>query len=90
MSERPPLSDPISLRVPADVLSSVEAIAKASDRSRSWIIVRALRSYVAGEGREILEAAQGRAEIASGKSFDLDQVMDELEQDLRRKGGKAA
>ena len=47
------LSDPITLRVPLDVLESIEAIADASQRTRSWVMVRALRQYLAGEGAEV-------------------------------------
>lgn len=44
------LSDPIALRIPIDVLGDIEKIATASDRTRSWVIVRALKLYLASEG----------------------------------------
>ncbi len=49
------LSDPITLRLPVDLLAEIEAVARACERSRSWIMVRALKAYMAQEGREILE-----------------------------------
>ena len=37
------LSDPITLRLPLDMLSDIEKIAAGSERTRSWVIVRALK-----------------------------------------------
>ena len=73
------LSDPITLRLPLGVLREIEEIAEATDRTRSWIMVRALKLYLAGEGRDILAAIEGRKQIASGHSHDMDDVLDEIE-----------
>jgi predicted transcriptional regulator len=73
------LSDPIALRVPTDILADIERIAQASERTRSWVIVRAMKAYLASEGADILAVAKGREEIAQGLSHDLDNVLDELE-----------
>ena len=78
MSKRD-LSDPVALRLPVDVLADIEAIAETCDRTRSWVMVRALRLYLAGEGAEILAIRKGRAQIANGEAHDLDDVMRELE-----------
>ena len=61
------LSDPITLRLPLEVLGEIEGIAEASDRTRSWVMVRALKLYLAGEGRDILATVEGRKQIASGE-----------------------
>ncbi|MDN5925678.1 MAG: ribbon-helix-helix domain-containing protein [Hyphomicrobiales bacterium] len=87
MSNLKNLSDPIALRVPADILSQIERIAGITERSRSWVIVRAMKAYLATEGRDILDAAEGKAEIARGGAADLDEVLDELD---RRKDGDVA
>lgn len=84
----PVLSDPISLRLPTDILNEIETIASASERTRSWVIVRALRRYLATEGAEILDAIDGRAAIAEGKGRDIDDVIGEIEGIIR--SGKAA
>ncbi|WP_102959249.1 CopG family ribbon-helix-helix protein [Mangrovicella endophytica] len=81
------LSGPITLRLPADLLKQVEAIAAASERSRSWVIVRALRLYIAGEGDEILAVSRGRGQIASGDAHDVDDVLRDVEAIV---AGKAA
>lgn len=84
------LSDPVSMRLPIDVLEAVERVAKATDRNRSWIMVRALRRYLATEGADILAVIEGRAQVAAGKSHDMDDVLDEVERAIRTPPGEAA
>ncbi len=76
---KPPLSEPLALRLPLDVLEAVQKIAAASDRTRSWVIVRALKTYLAGEGADILAIAKGREQIAAGDTHDMDDVLREIE-----------
>jgi predicted transcriptional regulator len=78
MSERE-LSDPITMRLPLDVLSEIEEIAEICNRSRSWVFVRALKSYLAAEGREVIEIAQARRDIEKGLGQDLDDVIEEVD-----------
>lgn len=78
MAERE-LSDPITMRLPVDVLSEIEQIAAICDRSRSWVFVRAIKCYLAAEGREIIELAEARRDVENGKGHDLDGVIDEVE-----------
>lgn len=73
------LSDPVTLRIPVDVLESIEMIAQTCDRTRSWVIVRALRSYLRDEGEDILAIRRGREQIAAGESHDMDDVLRDLE-----------
>ncbi len=73
------LSDPLTLRLPADLLAEVEAVARACERSRSWIMVRALKAYMAQEGREILELAESREAVANGEGIDSEDVLAELD-----------
>ncbi len=79
MSKQHDLSDPVAIRLPGDVLKQIEEIAEVCDRSRSWVIVRALKSYLATEGREVLDIAKARAEVESGDVLDLDEVIGDLE-----------
>ncbi|PZA11213.1 CopG family transcriptional regulator [Rhodopseudomonas palustris] len=74
-----PLSDPLTIRLPMDVLDDIEKIAAASDRKRSWVIVRALKAYLAGEGSDILAIIKGREQIAAGGAHDMDDVIREIE-----------
>ncbi|KRA42307.1 CopG family ribbon-helix-helix protein [Devosia sp. Root635] len=77
------LSDPITIRLPHDVLAAVERISETSDRTRSWVVVRALRLYLAGEGAEILSVADGLKQLDSGESEDMDDVIAQVEQIVR-------
>ncbi len=78
MSERE-LSDPITMRLPLDVLAEIEEIAAVCERSRSWVVVRALKSYLAAEGREIVALAKARQDIDDGRGSDLDEAIEELD-----------
>ncbi|MDM9625930.1 CopG family transcriptional regulator [Rhizobium sp. S152] len=78
MSDRE-LSDPITMRLPLDVLAEIEEIAGICDRSRSWVFVRALKSYLVAEGREIIELERARREVDAGLGHDLDDVVDEVD-----------
>jgi len=72
-------SESVTLRIPSDVLSSIETIAEATERSRSYIIVRALRTYLLNEGSDIIEAIKGREQIAAGEYEDIDDVIADMD-----------
>ena len=72
-------SESVTLRIPSDVLSNIESIAEATERSRSYIIVRALRTYLLNEGSDILEAIKGREQIAAGEYEDIDDVIADMD-----------
>lgn len=72
------LSDPITLRLPLDLLAEIEAVAGICERSRSWIMVRALKAYMAEEGREILEMAEARRAVDEGQGSSADDVLAEV------------
>ncbi len=84
---KPELSAPLTMRLPVEVLREIETIAEATDRSRSWVMVRALRLYLAGEGRDILAAVAGRSQIENGQAHSMSEVLDEIDAIV---GGKAA
>jgi len=79
------LSNPIALRVPVDILADIEKIAAASERSRSWVIVRALKLYLAGEGADCLAILRGREEAEDGGGHDAADVLAELDSIVRSK-----
>lgn len=77
------LSKPLTLRLPGDVLEGIERIAALSDRTRSWVMVRALRQYLAGEGAEILKIAEGTRQLRAGEAEDMEDVIGEIERLVR-------
>ncbi len=76
---KPVLSDPIALRLPEDMLKDIETIAKATDRTRSWVIVRALKYYLQAEGKDLLEIAAGLDDVDAERVVDAEAVFAELE-----------
>lgn len=84
------LSGPITLRLPQDILDDVEKIAAGAERTRSWVIVRALKHYLShgAEGGICLSVLRGRNEAADGQGEDMDDVIAELDEIIRK--GKAA
>lgn len=79
------LSDPIAIRLPSDVLATIEEIAETCDRSRSWVMVRALKMYLASEGADILAVRKGREDVAKGDVHDMDAVLGEIGEIARGK-----
>ncbi|MGE7371045.1 CopG family ribbon-helix-helix protein [Neorhizobium sp. NPDC001467] len=79
MTDKPVLSDPITLRVPLDILDDIEKIAQASERSRSWVIVRALKYYLMAEGAEVLSIQRGFDDIEAGRCVDAEEFFTQLD-----------
>jgi predicted transcriptional regulator len=67
----------LSLRVPVDIVESFDLIAKALDRDRSWVMVRALRQYLDTEGADLLHEAAGLASLDRGEGVEFDSMLDE-------------
>lgn len=80
-------SESVTLRVPSEVVAEIEAIARATDRSRSYIMVRALRTYLMNEGADILAAIRGRKQIEAGDFENMDDVIADMDRII---AGKAA
>ncbi|MDO9417981.1 CopG family ribbon-helix-helix protein [Pararhizobium sp.] len=77
--KKPVLSDPIALRLPVDVLADIEKVAGESERTRSWVMVRAMRYYLATEGKDVLDIARAREDMRNGKFEDMESVLDEMD-----------
>lgn len=76
------LSEPITLRLPADVLAHIEQVARVSGRSRSWVMVRAMKAYLASEGQEILELDRARQAAVEEGTTELDDLLAEIDAKL--------
>ncbi len=73
-------SIPVSLRVPAEVIKTLDKIATALERPRSWVMLRALRKYIADEGQEVLDVQEGIAELDRGKGIPIEDVLAEMDE----------
>jgi predicted transcriptional regulator len=71
---------PVSLRVPSDVLEKLDKIANVLERPRSWVMLRALRRYIADEGQEVLDVQEGIAEADRGEVIDAEDVLAEIDE----------
>ncbi len=71
---------PVSIRIPTDVIETLDKIGAALERPRSWVILRAIRQYLADEGQEVLDVQEGIAEAERGEVFDFDEVMAGLDE----------
>ena len=60
-------------------VASFDKIATLLQRDRTWVMLRALRLYLQGEGRDLLRDAEGLASLDRGECQDFDVAMDELE-----------
>ena len=56
----------LSLRLSDDALARIDRIAKALDRSRSWVIADAIRLYLDTEGKDVEAILDGIAAADAG------------------------
>ncbi len=71
----------ISITLPKDVLEAADRRARALDRSRSWVIVEAIRAYVAARASQLRESAPPPYTVTSADLGPL--RLAQLESDLR-------
>lgn len=66
---------PVSVRIPTDMIEILDRVAAGVDRSRSWVILDAIREYLADEGQEVLDILEGLAEAERGETVPVDEVL---------------
>ena len=82
---------PVSVRAPAELIEQLDKVAAAMDRSRSWVMLDAVRTYLANEGQEALDVQAGLEEANRGETVPFEQVLADLDEKVRRAGaGRAA
>jgi len=81
-------SMPVSLRVPADLIETLDKIAAALERPRSWVMLRALRQYIADEGQEVLDVQEGIAELDRGEGIPIEDVLAEMDEIIAKAEAK--
>ena len=81
-------SMPVSLRVPADLIETLDKIAAALERPRSWVMLRALRQYIADEGQEVLDVQEGVAELDRGAGIPIEDVLAEIDEFIAKAEAK--
>ena len=81
---------PVSTRMPADIVETLDKVAAGMERSRSWVILRAIRQYLADEGQEILDVLEGIAEAERGETVPIEEVLAEMDEIIARSEDKRA
>lgn len=59
---------PISLRISEQKAREIEALAKSTDRSKSWLLEQALDAYLETQTWQVARIEQGLAEIERGEA----------------------
>ena len=88
MPDDQPMTSHVSLRVPNDVVEAFDRIAAALERPRSWVMLRALRQYLADEGQEVLDVQEGIAEAERGEVVPIEDVLAEMDEIIARAEAK--
>jgi predicted transcriptional regulator len=81
---------PVSVRVPADVMERLDKVAAILERPRSWVILRAIRQYLADEGQEMLDVQEGIEEAERGEVVPIEEVLAEMDEIIARAEAKRA
>ena len=57
----------VTLRLPSELVERFDRLAAALERSRSWVMLRALQQYLEAEGGEIEEDMESIAQLDRGE-----------------------
>ncbi|HYM71633.1 MAG TPA: ribbon-helix-helix protein, CopG family [Stellaceae bacterium] len=79
---------PISVRLPTDLVERLDKVAAIMERPRSWVILDAVREYLADEGQEVLDIQAGIEEAERGETVPFEEVLAELEEKVARAEAK--
>ena len=69
---------PISVRLPAEIVEKLDKVAAILERPRSWVILDAIREYLADEGQEALDIQAGIEEADRGELVPFEDVLAEV------------
>lgn len=80
---------PISVRLPADVVEKLDEVAAIMERPRSWVILDAVREYLADDGQEVLDIQAGIDELNRGEGIPFEDVLAEMYEKIAEAERKA-
>jgi predicted transcriptional regulator len=84
---------PISVRLPPEMVEKLDKVAAIMERPRSWVIMDAIREYLADEGQEMLDIQAGIEELDRGEGIPFEEVLAEMHEkvaEAERKAGRKA
>ncbi len=82
MNSPKPSLGTLEVHLTEDILTKFQAISGACDKSLNWVIVRALKTYLLNERKDILNSIEGQKQIARGEFEDIDHVIADMERIL--------
>jgi RHH-type rel operon transcriptional repressor/antitoxin RelB len=69
---------PLSIRVPEELSERLDALAKATDRSKSFLAVQAIEEFVTVQEWQVAAIQEGIAEADAGKVVPHENAVEEL------------
>ena len=78
----------ITIRTDDEIAEKIGSLAKAMDRPRNWVIVDALKQYIAEQAWQIEGIKQAKKSLAKGDGIAFDVVMKRLRTRINRKQKK--
>lgn len=69
----------ITIRTDPQIEEQLNAVAKAMERSRNWVIEEALKQYLATQAWQIEGIIQARQSLAEGAGIPFESVMADLQ-----------
>lgn len=75
----------ITIRTHPALAKKINALAKATDRSRNWLVEEALKQYIATHAWQIEGIKQAQRSLAKGKGHSFESVMVDLQAKIDRK-----
>ncbi len=78
----------ITIRTDDEIAEKIGSLAKAMDRPRNWVIVDALKQYIAEQAWHIEGIKQAKKSLAKGDGIAFDVVMKRLRTRINRKQKK--
>ena len=67
-------TEPITVRAAKEIVTEIDALASAMDRSRNYIVVQALQQYLATNAWQIERIRDGIAAAREGRVRPVDEV----------------
>ncbi len=69
-----PQTVPLSLRISPEKARRLDALAKTTERKRSWILEKALDAYLEDQAWQIARIEKGLTELKAGESVAHDDI----------------
>ena len=67
-------TEPITIRAAKEIVAEIDALATAMDRSRNYVVVRALEQYLETNAWQIERIKEGIAAAREGRVLPADEV----------------